>query len=135
MQLLQKLKIFQPLSYLLVGGLTASIYFGLTFVGLEILGTNYLLSVSIAYCLSVSFHFLANRQYTFSALGGEVFPQTLRYIMLLLLNYSLTFGVVYVCVDRLMLSPYYGVAVSIPLTLVIGFFVAKFWVFEIGGPK
>lgn len=118
------------LAYLIIGGLTAFIYFGIIALDVEILELDYRIAVSIAYVIAVSFHFLANRKFTFRVSDSRVVRQFFRYIGVLLINYLITISIVSLSVDRLGVSPYEGVAASIAVTVVVGYIVTKFWVFR-----
>ena len=122
--------------FLLIGGITAAIYFALLTVFLEILRFDYRAGVSIAYIVAVSFHFFGNRQLTFRANHENLLQQVVRYLPMVALNYLLTVVIVTVSVEILGLSPYVGAAVGIVATTGLGFFISKAWVFRkerIGG--
>jgi putative flippase GtrA len=117
-------------SFLLVGGVTAGLYFGLLALFLEVIGLDYKLGVSAAYLLAISFHFFSNRHLTFRSGHARIVPQVVRYLIVAFVNYLLTLGVVFVVVDRLRSSAYVGVMASILLTLVFGYAGSKIWVFR-----
>ena len=125
-------KFFKPefLTYLVVGGLTFLLYFGFIAMSVELTHLDYRVGVTIAYVFAVSFHFFANRRFTFRAVDGRVIHQSVRYIGVLLVNYLITMGVVSLCVSWLGLSPYLGAAASIVVTIGVGYFSSKFWVFR-----
>ena len=118
--------------FLLVGGIAAVIYFGLLFSFLEIFRLDYRLGVSIAYITAVSFHFFANRYLTFRANQENTFQQIVRYLPMMVLNYLLTLVIVTVLVELLWVSPYIGGGVAIVVTVGLGFFISKVWVFRKG---
>ena len=118
--------------FLLVGGIAAVIYFGLLFSFLEIFRLDYRLGVSIAYITAVSFHFFANRYLTFRANQENTFQQIVRYLPMMVLNYLLTLVIVTVSVELLWVSPYIGGGVAIVVTVGLGFFISKVWVFRKG---
>jgi putative flippase GtrA len=120
----------EAFKYLLVGGLTALVYFGGIALATEVIHLHYHLGVSLAYVLAVSFHFLANRKYTFIAADGELRLQFARYLGVLLVNYLITISVVTFFVDGLGLSTYVGAMISIAVTVAIGYLASKFWVFH-----
>ena len=118
------------LIYLVVGGLTALVYFGLIALSIEVLHLDYRVGVTVAYVFAVSFHFLSNRTFTFQAQGSKLVHQSIRYLGVLVVNYLITIGVVSFFVDRLGASPYVGAALSIAVTVGVGYFASKFWVFR-----
>jgi putative flippase GtrA len=116
--------------FLLVGGFTAILYFGLLALFLEVIKLEYGLAVSIAYGLAIAVHFFLNRQVTFRPGNTQVLPQVARYLVVAAINYLLTLVVVYVVVGVLHSNAYVGVAVSIIATIAFGYLGSKLWVFR-----
>ena len=116
-----------------VGGGTAAIYFLIVWSFEAMLGLNYIAAISIAFFVSTAFHYSANRRFTFAIKSTRHTHQIFRYMVMLLLNYLVTIVVVYICVERLQLSPYTGVWISLIFTTATGFFLARHWVFNIAG--
>lgn len=117
-------------TYSIVGGLTALIYFGILALCLTGFNLNYLLAVSLGYLCSVCFHFFANRKFTFQVSHNNISSQLIRYLCLLITNYIITLGIVYVLVNNYEISTYLSVCLSIIVTLGTGFCFSKFWVFR-----
>ncbi len=118
--------------YVLVGGTTALIYFGLVLVFVEIFSLHGVLPVSLAYLASVAFHFISSRQFTFKAVGGSVSGQVIRYLTMVGLNYLVTAVTVYFFADYLQYPTYIAAGFAVAATLVIGYGMTKFWVFKRG---
>lgn len=114
-----------------VGIATAIIYFIIMWIGLNFFKVNYIIAVSLAYAISTIFHFLANRHFTFEAALGRKSRQLLRYILLWVINYLITIFIVNVCVEHYRLTPYLAVCAAVTLTVFIGYFLSRYWVFEI----
>ncbi len=127
---LKKLINSEFFTYLVVGGLTALIYFGLIALGIEVLKIDYRIAVSVAYAFAVSFHFLANRKFTFRVVDNKVIRQSIRYLGVLLINYLITISVVFFLVTKHGASTYLSAAISIIVTVGVGYFASKFWVFH-----
>ena len=117
-------------NYLVVGGLTAILYFMGIFLTTEIFLVNYRIGVSTSYFLAVIFHFFANRKYTFLVIGGNLKIQLLRHSTILLVNYLITFFVISFSVDIFGLSAYVGAFMSIVVTFAVGYLASKFWIFQ-----
>ena len=83
--------------YLLVGMLTAVVYFVGVAVLTEFFYSSYRSAVTISYIFSVNFHFFANRKYTF-VVDGDLKFQLLRYAGILLVNYLITIFIVIVSI-------------------------------------
>lgn len=116
--------------YLGVGGLTALVYFGLVFVTVQGLHLGHFLAVSISYLLAISFHFLANKTFTFASRDGSMASEIFRYILMALLNYLITLAMVYIVVDWGHQSTYLAAVLAIAITLGLGYTITKFWVFN-----
>ncbi|EKN5912845.1 TPA: GtrA family protein [Yersinia enterocolitica] len=116
----------------LVGGMTMLIYFFFIWLIKSFLGLSYIIAVSVAYFISVLFHFLASKYFTFSMptldYGHNII---VRYLLLLLLNYLITVLVVSFCVDKLHFSPYISVCISAVFTIFTGYLLGRYWVFKI----
>lgn len=115
----------------MVGATTAAIYFLIMWVSYSILYLNYITAVSVAYIFSTAFHFLANRHFTFGAIDGRQGQQILRYLVMWVINYCLTLFIVGICVEKLLLSPYLGVCISVIFTVFTGYFFARYWIFKV----
>lgn len=116
--------------YIFVGGITAVFYFGAIAFGTEVLGIEYRTVISVSYLIAVSFHFYANRKFTFAASDGVVHVQVTRYISVLLLNYLITIAIVSYLVEFSFFSYYTAAMIAIVLTIVVGYLTSKFWVFN-----
>jgi putative flippase GtrA len=113
-----------------VGSLTASLYFVAMWFVADFIGWSYLVAVTAAYFVSTLFHFFANRHFTFGAGSDSLRRQILRYSAMWLINYAITVLVVSFCVERVGLSPYVGVCISIAATVFLGYFLSRYWVFK-----
>jgi putative flippase GtrA len=123
------------IAYLVVGALTAMLYFSV-FTGLwQILYVEYRIAVSIAYLMAVSFHFFMNRKITFQITGGNIRQEIARYAVMGILNYLVSMLVLEFSVKILLLSPYLGVLFGIATTLVSGYLLSKHWVFQVAQKK
>jgi putative flippase GtrA len=118
-----------------VGLITTAIYFFVMWIANAKLALNYILAVSVAYLFSTLFHFLANRHFTFNALDDKHSSQLVRYLVMWALNYLITIVVVRICVERMALSPYLGVCVSVIFTVITGYFISRYWVFRMESGK
>ena len=116
--------------YLVVGGLTALIYFGFIALGVEVLELDYRIAVSVAYVIAVSFHFAANRKFTFRVADNGVIRQSIRYSGVLMINYVITISIVSFFVSNHGVSTYLSAVISIVVTVGIGYLASKFWVFR-----
>lgn len=97
------------------------------------LNFGYILAVSAAYFLSTLFHYLANRYFTFSAQACRHSWQLVRYMVLWIVNYLITILVVGISVERFGFSAYLGVCAAVVVTVFVGYFLSRYWVFKIKG--
>ena len=118
------------IKFALVGGTTAIIYFALLVVLMRFPLLNYQWNVSIAYVMATSFHFAANRWFTFRAHEGRATRQLGRYVILVLINYLLTLLIVTGMVELLGAHPIVGACMAVGLTAVVAFLIARSWVFR-----
>lgn len=118
------------LFFLLVGALTAVLYFGSFTFFWKLLGISYQYALAIAYTLSVTFHFGANRNITFKNNEANFSHQVIKYILMTIGNFFITFIVVNFVVEILNFSPYIGITCAICTTVWTGYFISRFWVFR-----
>jgi len=126
-------ELFQFSRYLVVGGATAALYFSLLIITIDIAGFQHFVAVSISYPLAISFHFFANKLFTFQShstkVGGEVF----RYLCMASFNYLVTLLVLYLAVDLGGTSTFIGAALAVAVTVGLGYGLTKAWVFQRSG--
>jgi len=127
----QNLHLRNLAKFSLVGFFTAAIYFQMMWIADVILGFPYILAISMAYCVSTVFHFLANKYFIFAASRRHHKGEILRYLIMWFINFFITILVVSLCVDLLYLSPYIGVCVSVLLSMCCSYIMSRFWVFKV----
>ncbi len=116
--------------FLGVGGATAVLYAALLFLFIDAFHWPYLVGVSLAYAISISFHFYFNREIAFKKSDAKVVSQVIKYVVVAGVNYFLTVLVVWFVVERFFFSVYLGIALSLVMTTLLGFFLFKHWVFR-----
>ena len=117
-------------TFLTVGGLSALINFGSFALFWKVFHFYYQFAVTLSYVLSVIFHFIANRRFTFRAHRQALWPHLSKYLMMVAVNYPVTLLVVYVVVEIVHWPPPMGVACGIGVTVTTGYIMSKFWVFK-----
>lgn len=115
--------------FLLVGASAAVAQFLTLVLLLENAGFDYKIAVAIAFIMSIVFHFLANRYFTFAMDGPSRLGQVVRYLAIVFINFLLMVGVTTLLVEILRWGAYVGTALSIMSTVLIGYFGSKYWVF------
>jgi len=132
-RVLVKVNFLSAIKFGVVGAITAAIYFFVMWFASSILNFGYIFAVSMAYFVSTLFHYLANRYFTFSAQAGQHSWQLARYMVLCIINYITMFIVVSISVEHLGLSAYLGVCAAVVITVFVGYFLSRFWIFKIKG--
>lgn len=116
--------------FIVIGGLTTLINFGVFTILWKFLGIYYQVAVSIAFVCGLIFHFTSNRYFTFKGHGANFWQHFKKYILVTIVNYFLTIAIVQVTVETWHLSPYWGMVFSIGATLVFGYLMAKLWIYQ-----
>jgi len=120
--------------YLFIGALTFGAYFLLLDLLFSRLGAPYPLAVAIAYAVAVTFHFIANRRFTFQAsTTASLRAHAARYIAVLVINYLSQLAIIYFLFEVAGFSFYLAAIAGIGMTLVIGFILLRYWVFAPSG--
>ncbi len=122
-------------SFLTVGALSAIVYFSVFSLLWKVLEVNYNIAITIAYILSVIFHFNANRYFTFKSHGKKILQHLIKYFIMLLFNYAVTLVIVYIIVEHLYLSPYLGIVISIGTTMNTGYLLSRYWIFQVSAEQ
>ena len=112
-----------------LGTINAVLYFSVFAFFWKYLHINYLLAVSLSYVLSAAFQFFSNRKMTFKA-SGTIYPQIVKYFILLGINYLITVFIVHAVVTIFELSPFIGLLLSTFSSGLTSFILFKFWVFR-----
>jgi putative flippase GtrA len=117
-------------------GLVGIVTFGVNFLSFSVffglLRLDYRVAVSLAYVLTVCFHFLLNKTFTFGAMEQKLRHNAPRYVLMLALNYVITIVASWLTVEVVGASPYLGVVASTAGTALSSFFVMKYFVFREG---
>ena len=130
MNIINRLKTLTLFRFLLIGGFTAVLYYSCIFFFDYFIGLGYFWAITLAYVISTVFHFAANKYFTFNSSSNINLSQIFRYLVIWLLNYSITLVVVKSSLYFYCLSPYIGVFLSLFITTAVGFFASRHWVFN-----
>ena len=117
--------------FIMVGLLSAMVYFGSFTVFFKGLHCNYKVSVVIAYVMSVMVHFTSNRRFAFDSHHHCPFGQLPRYLTMIGISFLVTFAITCFVVEHLHLSPYWGMLISLGVTVNLNYFLARYWVFPV----
>ena len=91
----------------------------------------YEVSITFAFFLTVAFHFSLNRFFTYSLRSeGARFFAIPKYLIMLVINYLITLSVVFLTVNFLGLSAYFGIFFSTVSTAFSSFLIMNHYVFS-----
>lgn len=115
--------------YILVGGLSTVINYGLFSLCYGIFKTHYQVALTIGYFSGAFFNFSANRYVTFQSHNNAAHTQLIKYIIVMFSNYFANLGLAHIGVEYLKLSPYLAVLIALGIMVCITYFASKYWVF------
>ena len=114
--------------YLLVGGTTFVIDFGILYILHGIMNLNLAASTSVAYWVSISYNFLFNRYWTFDVREKEsLLRHMTTYFMLLLFNYLFT--VIFVSILGEHINYVIAKALAVAIQMTWTYYVYKKYIF------
>lgn len=117
--------------FLCVGGVSALVNLGVFSLCWHFFRWPNVASVSVAYFISVLVHFLGNRYITFSANKHQPLLHNLKkYLVMVVVNYLISVAVVHVATAWFGVYPPLAVCLAIAVTVGVGFFLSKMWVFK-----
>lgn len=120
----------QVFRFLLVGFVTAVIYFSSLKIFLEIYKSSTNLAVSTSFIIAVLIHFFLNKFYVFKS-GIELnFFQFFKFSAVILINLLVTLVIVNLSYKLFDFGPILGSIVALPVTTYVGYVLNKFWVFR-----
>ncbi|MCD6038602.1 MAG: GtrA family protein [Gammaproteobacteria bacterium] len=115
--------------FLCVGTLSAAVNFSSFTLLWKLVGLNYQIALSVAYVLSVTVHFIANRCLTFQSHHIHFLLQMPRYLTMIFINYLITLGITRTVVELLHVTPYLGLLLAIGVTMNTSYLMLRYWVF------
>lgn len=117
--------------FLIVGLLTAFLYYFIFTLMWRIFLFSYSIAIAVAYPAAVTFHFLMNRNLTFKSRFEGLKKQVWKYLLVTGFNYILTMAIVEWAVKVLGVTPYLGMLFGIGITVIAGYLMLKLWVFRV----
>lgn len=114
--------------YLVVGGSTFALDFGILFTLHGLLGLNLAASTSVAYWVSISYNFVLNRYWTFDSRETESLKRHMTtYFMLLVANYLFT--VTFVSIVGTHINYVVAKALSVAIQMIWTYQIYKKYIF------
>lgn len=127
-----KVNFYQLIKFIFIGVVT----FGINFLSFHcfygICAFDYKIAVTFAYMLTVISHFILHRVFTFQVKGNEqqLGHNIFKYSLMLTLNYMTTITVMWMTVEIIHGSAYFGLIASTAATASLSFFIMKYFVFS-----
>ncbi|MEH6515393.1 MAG: GtrA family protein [Halioglobus sp.] len=118
------------LRFVLVGGATAVIHYGLLYAGVELLGLAAIFASSVGFAIAVTFNYFMHYSWTFAepAPHGRT---AARYLFMICCGFMINGLLMYVCSTVLAVNYLLSQAVATVAVLTWNFTVANFWVFRV----
>lgn len=116
--------------FLTIGFLTFILYLALFTLLWEIFNLHYRFSISIAYITSVFFYFFSHRYFTFQSKNAPILNQFIKFIVMTMISYLITFVTMHVIVEILKLTPYIGLFLATAITIGFSYLLMFLWVFK-----
>jgi len=123
-------KYSKELTYLIIGGLTFSVYYFFLWINFGLFALPYYFAVAISYLFCLAFHFYANKRITFNDQNNANFNQIYRYLLVASINYFIQICVIKLLVEIYKINFYVSAFLAVLATIFIGFFLLKSWVFK-----
>ena len=118
------------IKFIIVGGLTFLIYYFFLWIFFDFFGMTSWMCIAGAYFIAVTFHFLTNKNITFKSREFFSFRHLIRYAALSFFNYFVQLFAVQICTLYFDLNFYSSVLIGIILTMGLGYFFMRGWVFK-----
>ena len=116
--------------YILVGGLSTLINYGLFSLCYGLLKLHYQVALTIGYFSGGFFNFNANRSITFQGHSHAAHVQLAKYITVTIGNYFANLAIAHICVAYFKLSPYLAVLIALGIMVCVTYFLSKYWIFS-----
>jgi len=119
----------EALGYLAIGGVTFCLQVFLSYAAISVFFMPSTVSIFSATIISLSFHYLANRFFTFSNQNSRV-SSAIKYVVLAGCNFFIQLAVFTFSVEELDSGVLPALILSSATTTIFGFVSMKYWVFR-----
>jgi len=116
--------------FLICAGITFVSYYSITFFLLNFVKVNLNISISIAYLISVSFHYIFNKQITFADYKATGFESLVKYVGLSFASYFFQIIVVNFSIGYFKVSLIFAMILGVLISAVFTFLIMNIWVFQ-----
>lgn len=124
--------------FIFTGSITFALNYFLVWFFFDLFHLDYKKSISFAYLAVVFAHFFLNRQFTFSSdskffsIKKNFFIHVIKYLSMLIINYSVTMLFAFFIVQISHKSPYLSIFVSTCFTSILSYLLMKYFIFYKG---
>jgi len=117
--------------FIFVGMATGCLLIGLFYYFFNVLKFSSVVATTYAYVITAIIHFIFNRNLTFEAKSGSITNQSMRYIVMVFINYNLMILGLWFIDKILLLPPLINIFFSIFTNAISSYLIMKFFVFKI----
>ena len=115
--------------FAVVGFVTAALYYGLLFVGVELLQLNVVLTSSLAYVIVIAANYMMHYSWTFTVSGPHA-TALKRYLIMTSCGFFINASIMYIGVSILQLNYLWVQAVAMAVIIVWNYCISSLWVFR-----
>jgi len=117
--------------FIFVGIITFCLNNSLLWFFINIYQIQYQISFTFSYILTILFHFLIHKYITFLDIETNKIPLNInKYIIMLIINFIISFSIVSIIVEIFYMSPYAGSLISVMFTALSSFTIMNHFVFK-----
>ena len=116
--------------YILIGIFTFFIYYMGLWIFFDYFGLFYIYAVSIAYLVSIFFHYSINKIYTFNVKKPTNALNIFKYLFVAFFNYTIQILIIKILFEHININFYLSTFLAAIFTMFSGFFLMNFWVFK-----
>jgi putative flippase GtrA len=117
--------LLQLARYVLVGGASTGVDWGVYYLGAIVAGLHYQISLVIAQVLAGAVHYVLNKTYTFRCTSRQILRQVAAYTLVALVYLLLSMAVMYLLVDLLGLDKMLSRVATTGIMIVVSFLLHR----------
>jgi len=122
---------FREIFFFLGNGLfTATTYYILLFIFMDITKIHYIISTAISFFIATTLQFCINKFITFKNVQDGIINQAIKTYIIIFISLVITALTVWIMVGFFEFSPYTSNLFVLCITTPISFLMSKFWVFK-----
>ena len=127
-KILTTFNVKQFLKFIFVGFINTGVFYSIYYVLLQ-LGFFYAVALTIGNIIGIINSYLWNKFFTFGSKKRSI-GETIKFLVIAIMQYFLNLLIVYLCVDRAGISPESAGLIAISISVFFSYFGHKFWSFR-----